>query len=169
MTPDIDRNGPGVLTGRHVALALVLFFAVVIAVNLTLAWFSARSWTGLVVPNSYVASQNYNARLEAAREQQARGWREKVDYADGWLNLEVYDREGRPVLLDHVCADIGRPAADLQDREIPLDYIGGARYGAAAQLDNGIWQLVILGESGEGDFRIEGRMLVSREGKGRMK
>jgi nitrogen fixation protein FixH len=161
-------NRPGELTGRHVALALVLFFTVIIAVNFTLAWFSARSWTGLVVPNSYVASQNYNARLEKARKQKARGWHQKVDYADGWLNLELLDREGNPVLLDDVRAQIGRPAADVEDREIPLDYLGAAHYGAAVPLDGGIWQMVILGESGEDGYRLEGRMFISRDGRGEL-
>ena len=46
-------------TGRHMLLLVSAFFAAVIAANGTMAYFAARSWTGLVVENSYVASQEY--------------------------------------------------------------------------------------------------------------
>ena len=41
-------------TGWHMAVITISFFAVIIAVNLTLAVFASTSWTGLVVANSYV-------------------------------------------------------------------------------------------------------------------
>jgi nitrogen fixation protein FixH len=168
MKTGMGGNGSEQLTGRHVAVALISFFTVVIGVNFMLAWLASESWTGLVVPNSYVASQNYNLRLEAAREQKARGWREHIDYADDRLNLEIVDREGRPVLLDNVRVEIGRPATDFEDHEIALAYAGGGRYGALDRLDGGVWQMVVRGESKEGDYRIEGRMFVTGEGKGKL-
>ncbi|HLA02420.1 MAG TPA: FixH family protein, partial [Aestuariivirga sp.] len=42
-------------TGWHMAAITISFFAVIIAVNLTLAVFASSSWSGLVVANSYVA------------------------------------------------------------------------------------------------------------------
>ena len=61
-------------TGRHMAIIIISFFAVIIAVNLTMAYFARSSWTGLVVKNSYVASQSFNRDAEIARQQQALGW-----------------------------------------------------------------------------------------------
>lgn len=62
------------ITGRHAAAALITFFGVVIAVNVTMAMFAVRTFGGVVVENSYVASQKYNGWLEAARKQQQLGW-----------------------------------------------------------------------------------------------
>lgn len=44
------------LTGRHVLLMFVAGFGIIIAVNLTLAFSAVRTFPGLEVKNSYVAS-----------------------------------------------------------------------------------------------------------------
>ena len=59
---------PDRFTGWHMVGVLGLFFGVTILVNLALAFFANGSWTGLIVKNSYVASQHYNERL--AKEEQ---------------------------------------------------------------------------------------------------
>ena len=61
MTKKIDKQGE--FTGRHMAIIMVAFFGVIIAVNLTMATLASRSWTGLVVKNSYVESQKFNSVL----------------------------------------------------------------------------------------------------------
>ncbi len=49
-------------TGRHMWLLAVSFFGVIISVNIVMAVSAARTWTGLVVENSYVASQEFQGR-----------------------------------------------------------------------------------------------------------
>ena len=61
-------------TGRHAAAIIVGFFGVVILVNLTMASFATSTFGGIVVENSYVASQEFNGWLEEAEEQRALGW-----------------------------------------------------------------------------------------------
>lgn len=61
-------------TGRHITIILLTFFGVVIAVNLTMATFATRTFGGVVVENSYVASQNFNEWLDAAKRQDELGW-----------------------------------------------------------------------------------------------
>lgn len=61
-------------TGWHAAAALVAFFGVVIAVNVTMAFFATRTFGGVVVENSYVASQKYNDWLAEAERQKELGW-----------------------------------------------------------------------------------------------
>ncbi|WP_237219998.1 FixH family protein [Sphingomonas arenae] len=53
---------------------LVAFFGVVITVNMVMATLATRTFGGVVVENSYVASQQYNRWLAAARKQDALGW-----------------------------------------------------------------------------------------------
>ena len=64
----------GPFTGRHMALILVAGFGIVIAVNFLMAYLAARDFGGVVVENSYVASQNYNSWLKEADAQRQLGW-----------------------------------------------------------------------------------------------
>jgi len=61
-------------TGYHAAAMIVAFFAVVVTVNMVMARFAVSTFSGTLVDNSYVASQNYNKWLEESRKQQAHGW-----------------------------------------------------------------------------------------------
>lgn len=65
----------GPFTGRHFAAIIVVFFAVVIAVNVYMARAAISTFGGEVVENSYVASQHYNTWLAEAKREQALGWR----------------------------------------------------------------------------------------------
>ena len=75
-------------TGRHMAAILIAFFAVVLAVNVTMARFASDTFGGTVVENSYVASQQYNLWLERARMQQGLGWTPSIR-ADAGRHLTV--------------------------------------------------------------------------------
>ena len=61
-------------TGRHMTAILVVFFGVVIAVNFTMARYARATFGGLVVENSYVASQEFNQWLDEAEAGDALGW-----------------------------------------------------------------------------------------------
>lgn len=61
-------------TGRHMAAILVAGFGVVVAVNFTMAGLASSTFGGVVVENSYVASQKFNGWLEKAEKAKALGW-----------------------------------------------------------------------------------------------
>jgi len=61
-------------TGWHFTAIIVAFFGVVIAVNIIMATLAVRTFGGVVVENSYVASQEYNGWLAKARRQERLGW-----------------------------------------------------------------------------------------------
>ena len=56
-------------TGRHMLLIMLAFFGVIISVNIVIAVIANKSWTGLIVKNSYVASQEFNAKISDANKQ----------------------------------------------------------------------------------------------------
>lgn len=68
----------GKFTGWHMTAILVTFFAIVMAVNFYMARMAVGTFGGTVVDNSYVASQQYNAWLNAAARQDKLGWDVKV-------------------------------------------------------------------------------------------
>jgi nitrogen fixation protein FixH len=61
-------------TGRHMWAVMIGFFGLVVGVNFTMAWFASSTFGGTVVDNSYVASQQFNGWLRAARVQNQLGW-----------------------------------------------------------------------------------------------
>jgi len=60
-------------TGRKMAAIMVAFFAVVIIVNVYMAREASSTFGGVVVENSYVASQQYNRWLDEASAENALG------------------------------------------------------------------------------------------------
>ncbi len=64
----------GPFTGKHFTAIMVAFFAVVIGVNLMMARAASATFGGVMVEDSYVASQQFNSWLEQARKERALGW-----------------------------------------------------------------------------------------------
>lgn len=85
----------GSFTGRHMALAMIAFFLVVIGVNMVMAVAATRTFGGTVVENSYVASQKFNQWLAEARAQNAAGWQARFGAHDG--HVAVGTRSGAVV------------------------------------------------------------------------
>ncbi len=70
-------------TGWHMATILVGFFGIVIAVNVYMARAAIATFGGTVVDNSYVASQEFNDWLAAARKQEQLGWDTRLSLGEG--------------------------------------------------------------------------------------
>ena len=155
------------LTGYHVGAMIVAFFAVIIAANATMAWFASDSWSGLVVKNGYVASQQYNAKIAAANLQKARGWRLKFKYSNALLSFSLTDKDNLPVYFDKIVAKIGRPVSYDNDVEMALVHKGRGLYQAKVELSKGIWSFR-LDAHGDKPYRSQGRFFVSDKGIGKL-
>lgn len=138
------------LTGRKVLAIMVAAFAVIIAANLTMLFAATGSFPGLVVKNSYIASQEFDRKTAAQR---ALGWTAATEYEAGRLTVTMTGRDGEPVTGLAVVAVIGRPASDRDDVRLPLTEPAGARlgtYAAALDLAPGRWRIEILGTGANG-------------------
>ena len=134
------------LTGRHVLMIFVGAFGVIIGVNLVLAWSAVATFPGLEVKNSYVASQQFDARKAA---QEALGWTVRADAAEGEVVLSITDEQGQPVRVGGLDAVIGR-ATHVAD-DIRLEFIfDGTSYVAPVTLADGNWniRMTALAEDG---------------------
>jgi nitrogen fixation protein FixH len=130
-------------TGWHMTGILVLFFGVIVAVNVTMAVFAATTFGGKVVENSYVASQKYNEWLAAAKAQEKLGWSHEVRLDD--------ER--------HVAADLSVHDARLEatarhplgrEAEVPLRFVseGKGRFRSTQALPQGRWIVHLAVRSG---------------------
>ncbi len=133
-------------TGWHMAAITISFFAVIIAVNLTLAVFASTSWTGLVVANSYVASQSFNRDAEIARQQQALGWQMNLVVDRSLAKIAILDRAGLPMAGLNLRAVLQRPTDEAGDQVLKLREAGTGIYVANATIGSGVWVADITAE-----------------------
>lgn len=155
-----NSRQPREFTGRHMLAIMIAFFGVIIAVNFTMAWLAGNSWTGLVVKNSYVASQQYNEKLRQAEAQRQRGWKTKLTYQQGVFDFRLTDRDGTPLNFNRLTLSVGRPATEVQDRDLVLKRIAPGRYTSRQTLSPGLWAVVITGSGTNKPFRYERRIHV---------
>ena len=160
-----DTENVRKFTGWHMLAIMIAFFGTIIAVNIAMATIASRTWTGLVVENSYVASQAFNTHLAAARKQQHRKFAGSIDYRHGGLELKLLDQAGKPVHLDKPSAQVGRPAHEQQDRTIALTYQGSGIYRAAQALAPGHWLVSVKAELDGEPFRLDRRLLIRKGDK----
>ncbi|MCR9155980.1 MAG: FixH family protein [Rhodobacteraceae bacterium] len=134
------------LTGWHALAIFGSCFAVIISVNLVLAYSAVKTFPGLEVKNSYVASQNFDVRRE---EQQSLGWEVYAEAKGGLLILSITDTQGRPVQAGKLDAVLGR-ATHVQDDRTPEFAFDGRAYVARETLAPGNWNIRMKATSLEG-------------------
>ncbi|MEC9347039.1 MAG: FixH family protein [Pseudomonadota bacterium] len=140
---DTSRE-PRRFTGRHMLIVTLSFFGVIIAVNMVLAWFATGTWTGLVVKNTYVASQDFNRTVEAARDSAGAGWTVRLQREADALVLGWTGSDGQPIRGLAVDAVAGRTVHENADRRLTFREMADGSYRADATLSPGAWQLVVV-------------------------
>ncbi|WP_116598042.1 FixH family protein [Primorskyibacter marinus] len=132
-----DQVSGAKLTGWHVLAIFGGAFGVIIAVNLALAWNAVRTFPGLEVKNSYVASQTFDTRRTS---QQALGWTVRADAEGDRVILAITDADGQPVQLSALEATLGR-ATQVKDDRTPDFRFDGTAYVASEALPGGNWNI----------------------------
>ena len=149
-------------TGRHMLAVTLAFFGVVIAVNLTMATLSSTSWTGLVVENTYVASQQFNKKAEEGRAQAALGWTGKLIIAGGEVRYGLTDAGGKPVALHGVKVLFRHPAYEKEDKAITLALASGQEFAARHTPKDGVWIVEVDADAGlDKPYRDVRRIIIS--------
>jgi nitrogen fixation protein FixH len=132
-------------SGRHMTAILLAFFSVVIAVNLTMALFATRTFGGVVVENSYVASQKYNGWLEAAKRQERLGWTIAATL-DGSRHVVVSTNVKGAEVSGFTRHPLGREA------DVPLTF--GTDRRSLQKLPAGRWAVHLLVRKGGDEARL---------------
>ena len=146
-------------TGRQMLLIMLAFFGVIITVNVTMVRFATSSFGGLVVENSYVASQRFEADRSAALAQPIAEWKIAVQSVAGeQLRLSITNA-GQPVREPVLTARAlrpthGRDAVSLELHATPKGHT------ADRPLPAGLWDLTL--ETADGQLRTV-RILVAEQ------
>jgi len=133
-------------TGRHALMVFGGAFAVIIGVNIYLAVEAVRTFPGLEVKNSYVASQEFDIRRGA---QMALGWSVYASASEDQVKLEITDADGNPVEVVKLTATLGR-ATHVKDDQSPDFQFDGKAYVAPAQLGAGNWNIRMVARAKNG-------------------
>ncbi len=148
----LDDENP--LTGWHMLAIVCAFFGVVIAVNIVLAVKATGTFPGLVVENSYVASQHYDDLLARARAQDSRGFRDRLGAEGGVLRFSLAARDGGLLRGLDVVAHVGRPSTTAEDRRFDFAPAADGSYVASEPLGPGLWEVDLeAGRGAEALFR----------------
>ena len=143
------------IKGWHVFTGFALAFGVIIAVNLTLAFQAVRTFPGLEVKNSYVASQSFE---QERRDQVALGWDVSAQVEDGQLQLAFLkgDTPVQPVIESAI---FGRATHDNNDQSPEFRFDGQA-FVAPVQADAGNWNLRVKARAEDGTL-FQQRIVVT--------
>ena len=140
------------IKGRHVLAMFLAGFGTIIAVNVTMAVQAVRTFPGLEVASSYVASQEFDARRAA---QEALGWTATADYAGGALAVRVEGAEPPA----RIGVRVGRPTtAPMAEARVA----NGDR--VALDLAPGLWRVDVTAAAADGTaFETHLSLRVARE------
>ncbi|MCP5038528.1 MAG: FixH family protein [Rhodobacteraceae bacterium] len=136
------------LTGRKVLAITVGFFAVIISVNLYMAFMAVGTFPGLEVKNSYVASQQFDRNRTA---QLALGWEVTARIESDELLLSIVDADGVSVVPSQIDATLGR-ATHLRDDQVLAFTRGqdGVYRADVGVLAGGNWNLRLKAHAADG-------------------
>ncbi|UWP92768.1 FixH family protein [Aliiroseovarius crassostreae] len=127
------------LTGKHVLAITVSAFAVIIGVNIYMAYSAINTFPGLETDNSYVASQQFDRMKEG---QLGLGWDVSAKVEGETLVLDIRDEDGRAVEVKSIYAIFGRATHVRDDQEPNFSQSSSGAYTAAVgALDYGNWNL----------------------------
>lgn len=139
-------------TGRHMASILIAGFGVVIAVNLVMARLAITTFGGIVVENSYVASQEFNRWLDQADQSRTLGLTPSVRrLADGRVEVSFADGASPAELV----ATARHPLGRLPDTPLSFTQDGPGRFVSGAPLASERWTLRLEAQVGNHPWRAE--------------
>lgn len=166
MTATTQDDRSAQFTGKHMLLVMVCFFGVIIIVNFSMAYLASNTWTGLVVKNTYVASQQFNETLAAAEKQNALGLSSRIAYHKNQLVFSVRDRNGERVSISNPVLKIGRPAFEQDDKSLSFLPANDFSNRITLHLEPGVWAMTITGAVNGEPYRRDARLFVSENNVG---
>lgn len=139
------QRGSGEFTGRHMAIIMAAGFGIVIAVNAVMASLAIGGFHGVVVDNSYVASQKFNGWLDEADKARALGWRVQPERAaDGHVLLRT---SGVPRSIRLVAA-LRRPLGEKAHADLTFTPVSEGVWRSDQAIAQGRWLIRLSADAG---------------------
>lgn len=131
-------DSTGRFNGRHMAIIIFAFFGVVVAVNFYMAHLASSTFSGVVVENSYVASQHFNRWLDEAHREDALGWHASAARdADGRIGVTLVKVPAGAVVTGEAWHPLGRQP----DHVLHFTAAHDGRFVSAERVAAGRWTI----------------------------
>jgi nitrogen fixation protein FixH len=125
-------------TGKHMLFTMVAGFGIVAAVNFYMASQAIGGFHGIVVDNSYVASQKFNDWIDEADRMAALDWSASGERGDdGHVTLET-SGVPRGAVVD---AQLRRPLGTREFASLSFAPLGDGRFRSLEQVGEGRWTM----------------------------
>lgn len=147
------------IKGWHVATGFALAFGIIISVNMVLAVNAVRTFPGLEVKNSYVASQNFDVERAA---QTALGWTVGATLEGDLLTLSI--RKGDEAIAPEILSATFGRATHVGADQVPDFRFDGDAYRAEVEGGPGNWNLRLEARAADGTL-FRQRIVVTGVGR----
>jgi nitrogen fixation protein FixH len=156
---------PNELTGGKVLAMLVVFFGLVMVVNVFMMRAAISTFGGVDTPSSYEAGLTYVSEEAVAAAQAARNWKVEARLApsgtDEAVTVTVRDAAGKPVAGAAVAARLAHPVDERRDVDVALAEREAGTYVGEVAATPGQWYLdITVSRAGERLFRSQNRVIV---------
>lgn len=136
------------LTGKHVLLCFLAFFALVFAANGVLVKAATSTFGGVETSSSYKAGLMFKQDIAAAEQQAALHWRVDGRIARNAggaaiVDISAHNDEGAPLIGLGAKARIAHPADERLDHLVVVDRVGPGKFHGETQANPGQWELII--------------------------
>ncbi|WP_421725089.1 FixH family protein [Bauldia sp.] len=167
--PTIQGTAERRLTGRAVLVMLLIFFGLIMVVNVFMMRAAISTFGGVDTPSSYKAGLDYSKNAAAAEAQRARGWTvdgvldvlDTAGDAQRRLTVTIADASGTPVSNATVEAVLAHLVDSRRDVTFDMIPIGSGRYEGVAEMTTGQWRLELaVVQDGETVFRSRNKLGV---------
>jgi nitrogen fixation protein FixH len=148
-------------TGWHMTAIMIAFFAVVFAVNFGMARLASSTFSGVVVHNSYDASQSFNRWLSEAAREKTLAWDAYAGRtADGRVLIRIARDGATPVPAGAVLTgEARRPLGLPEDKLLAFSRKADGTWVSTMALQPGRWKLRVRLEGSD----AAGRTIVWRD------
>ncbi len=157
-----EKTSERKFTGRDMIIVMVSFFGVILIANLSMLYFATKSWTGLVVKNGYIASQNFNKDLAVQSALERQGWQGRLDIKTGQFLFHL-TKTKQNVDGCSINGLLQRPAHNRSDSKLDFRSVQPGQYQAFHSLEPGQWVLALKAKCPEnaGVFTQRYRFMIS--------
>lgn len=153
------------VTGRHVLLALAMFFGLVFAVNGAFIYLALKTHPGDDVKDAYAGGLAFNREVAEMRAQEKLGWQASLSVSPAGasrqsVELAFVDAEARPLYGLSIAATLRNPVVAGRDRPITFTSTGAGTFRAVVDEPPGAqWDLLVEARSEHGEiFRLRHRL-----------
>lgn len=160
---DETAAGGKPLTGRKVFAIFAGAFAIIVSVNVFMAYSAVGTFPGLEVKNTYVASQSFDADRKA---QEALGWdvSAAIDNPE-MVTLTILAPGGQPARVEAIDGSIGRATQRTDDQDLNFEQNDrGVHVASISPLDAGKWELRFVATAANGvPFKQRIELIIPEE------